>query len=318
MNAVNVRVIALLAVVMMLWGVFSVTYALETDPVSTAPIKFQMNMAAYKGITFGMMFGTPMFFGREDVKEPEYAYPLEDWYAITLGTFVDKLLVNVEQWPTGSDVAIKPLIKGDLEKLKVFLAEDAAAAEKIKSKGFKTWRVSSFCANNLKGTESTKGASLPCFTLPSNLSEADAKIEMEANAKAFSERLVGLFDYFDKLENDGLVLPWTMVMVKEQNQIAFRNLASNTRFLQRLGRCTYVDFYTISAAHPFVDAELLDLTQQASRCGLFGKLTAYLSDGLKASSKCCDTSTLKCISATADYQCSMLGLYCTAVSDRCP
>ena len=317
MNAVKAGRAVMLAILLVSGVMFSTAQALETDPLSDAPIKFQFNMAAYKGITFGMLFGSPMFFGREDVTEPVYVNPLENWYAINLGTFVAKLLENVDKWPTGPEVTIKPLIKGDLEKLKAFLDEDAAVAEKIQSKGFKTWRVRSFCADNLKGTESIKGASIPCYVLSSTLSESEAKIQSEMVEKEFASRLATLFAHFDTLEKDGLVLPWTNVMEHEQNQTAFRALVGNDRFLKRLGRCTYIDFYINTAAHPFVDEELFDFTNQAVRIGLFGKLNSYLSEGLKAANMCCDKSTLKCLSAVG-YTCTMNGPYCLFTSQYCP
>ena len=232
------------------WVVMLAAGVLGAVGPAWAQDKDALNSQAYKGITFGEIFGEP---GEAALAaEDACSASSEKGEPVSLGAFVGLVLANLGEYaPTSTaDVA---LVKDVTDKL-------AALSDYLDK-------------NNTPETECLKAWPLRWFF-------EDDLANKTLTSQALQDTVQVLFqEHLEPLEQAGLTLPWLLV-ARRATQIEFLELAYNTRFLQRLGKMTYEDFFTITLDNPLIDDELNELVQQAIQIGLFGALHFYKEEPL--------------------------------------
>lgn len=282
--------------------------ALAASGIVAAQDKYELNIQAYKGITFGQLFGNVADSVAQVTLTPSADISpaaSDENAAISLGAFIVSLSANLQQYnPTSAeDAALVANVKDRLASLNTYLDQTNTAENGC----VKTWPLRWFF-------------------------EADLKSRAFDNADIQTAVQTLFRDHFEPLDDAGLTLPWLLVAEREANA-DFLDLVFNTGFLQRLSRMTYEDFFKTGIDSPLVDDEFMEVTRQAIQAGLFGAWHAYkdspnatvglseLASGVSplVASYCCDRTRRVCRPITySGANCNMCGNYCCLGSTFCP
>jgi len=274
---------------------------------ASAQNKYELNVQAYKGVTFAEMFGkTPGSPFEEPPTEGESCQEYANAEGtMSLETLVARFLANLDQYAPvePADTELVATVTSRLVSLQQYIEANSVVAKGC----FGSWPIRWFFEED---------------------------IQNKVFASQAIQTVIGdLFnDYLLPLEQDGLTLPWLVVSGRAAN-VDFLDLTFNTRFLQRLARMTYGDFFELNADSPLVDEELMELTRRAIQAGLFGAFHVYYNEptasvslnelitptGIVGNSKCCHRTERVCKdSTTASDYCVMLGNYCCLGATWCP
>jgi hypothetical protein len=266
------------------------------------PDYFDMNKAAYRGITFTNLFGHAPVPSDENQAEGQCpTTPHDQSKGLPLYTLVEKFISNLEAYkPTGQpDIDLKGRILTALKDLKQYMDEHNSPDMLC----IKTCFVRSFFEEDVK-------------------TKFDNSVVRE------------IFKKFDALQGDndkGLTLPWLKVMTNKKH-VDFLNLVFDPRFLQVMGAFTYQDFFEISVQPDVVTDELIDLAQRVLASDILGSfpwlsehpnnpptLDTLAEDNIKSTNMCCNRTTRKCVSiANPALSCTMCGSYCCLSASWCP